>query len=139
METPNGAQFGKWLQIIRPLGETRFSGMIINVAEFGKSEISPNTNLWDSSFILKGLGGKHGVNNSLHAWVFETDAIKPSGKKKGKSVKFTHTHGVVAKCNFVIKVKNKKAFQSYTGLFDLDKNQNKKALTLYMLQRKHLA
>ncbi len=93
--------------------------------EIVKSEISPNTNLWDSSFILKGLGGKHGVSNSLHAWVFETDAIKPGGKKKGKSVKFTHTHGVVAKCNFVIKVKNKKAFKSYTGLFDLDKDQNK--------------
>ncbi|MEC7181493.1 MAG: hypothetical protein VXW15_02175 [Bdellovibrionota bacterium] len=93
--------------------------------EIVKSEISPSTNLWDSSFILKGLGGRHGVSHSLHAWAFETDAIKPGGKKKGKSVKFTHTHGVVAKCNFVIKIKYKKAVQHYTGLFSLDKNTNK--------------
>jgi len=92
-------------------------------SEIVKSEISPDTNLWDSSFILKGLGGKHGINNSLHAWAFETDAIRPGGKKKGKSVKFTHTHGVVAKCNFVIKIKNKKSFQSYTGLFSPDKDK----------------
>jgi hypothetical protein len=86
--------------------------------EIVKSEISPDTNVWDNSFILKGLGGKHGVSNSLHAWVFETDAIRPGYKKKGSPVKLTHTHGVVAKCNFIIKIKRKKAFKKYTGLFN---------------------
>ncbi len=93
--------------------------------EIVKTEISPSTNLWDSSFILKGLGGKHGVSNSLHAWVFETDAIRPGYKKKGRSVKLTHTHGVVAKCNFVIKIKKPKAFKKYTGLFNPSKNGHK--------------
>ena len=93
--------------------------------EIVKSEISPDTNLWDSSFILKGLGGKHGISNSLHAWVFETDAIRPGYKKKGHSVKLTHTHGVVAKCNFIIKIKKPQAFKKYTGLFNPDRNGHK--------------
>ncbi|HIC44072.1 MAG TPA: hypothetical protein EYO73_07205 [Sulfurimonas sp.] len=76
--------------------------------EIVKSEISPDTNVWDSSFIVKGLGGKHGISNSIHAWAFETDAIRPGYKKKGHPVKLTHTHGVVAKCNFIIKIKKNK-------------------------------
>jgi len=89
-----------------------------------KTKQSNTTNKWDATFGLKRLLSVSRIKSSIHSWLFKADAVTPRERDaQAKGVKLLHTHGVVAKCNFQIDIKNISAFKGYTGWFNPKNNK----------------